>query len=124
MERACVAVGCPYHPRGRADHARRSPGTPAARASRAQADPGAITADDRFPAGGIDTDELLDQRRITRNRISEKILPDPQPESDDFSGIRKECGGLNPHVMGSQRRGANEYQRSEEPATASQRRYV
>ena len=57
----------------------------------------------RFAAARIDADELIDERRIARQRISEKILADSQFHSDDLSGIREKRGRLDPHVVSGER---------------------
>src|ERR1051325_11908423 len=65
-----------------------------------------IMSVNRFPAGRIDADELIDERRVSRERVAEKILANTQSQADDRPGVREKGSGLNPHVVSGQRNGA------------------
>ena len=79
---------------------------------------GTVTTVHRFTAGRIDADKLLDERRIPREWISEKVLTHPQAHSDDLPGIRNKRSGLNPHVVSGQRCGAQGERGGNQPAPA------
>ena len=76
----------------------------------------AVPADERLAARRILEDELIDERRIARQRIAEQVLPDAQPHADDLAGLRRERRRLDPHVVGDERHGADATIRPSRPA--------
>src|SRR5947208_3532528 len=60
---------------------------------------GTIAANNRLTSGGVHDDELIDQRRIAWQWVSEQVLADTQTHADDLPKVRRERGRLNPHVM-------------------------
>src|SRR5213594_1129803 len=68
----------------------------------------AVAAVHWFAAGRIDADELIDECGIAGERVSQKVLPYPQSQSDDLSGVSEKGSGFDPHVVSGQRRCAHE----------------
>src|SRR5206468_6027487 len=61
-----------------------------------------------FAACRIDADELIDECGIAGERVSQKVLPYPQSQPDDLSGVSEKGSGLDSYVVSGQRRCADE----------------
>src|SRR6185312_15799746 len=62
-----------------------------------------VAPHDRFALRAILHNELADQLRIERQRVTQQILPDAKLEPDDLAGCRRKRCWLDPHIVGEKR---------------------